>query len=656
MDSPDPHEIERQWSAGLHRGEIFPYYQPKVSAKGTGVLGAEVLARWISPSLGNLPASSFIPLATRLGLIDKVTEAIVGKTLEDAHSWSDLDSPPVSFNVSTEYLAAPGAGARLVDLFNDSVVPAASITIEIDADFIRNPAVELLGNIRLVKAAGMRICLDNFDPQLAELQFPYGLPVDEIKIGLGAIDALDANALSRSQLLGRIAALGRRDIELTATGLESAADRIRVAHLGFHCAQGYGIGRPMSMAQWQTFVARNALDRRGAADSAPPGNGATEKTSRGRILIVDDMATNRFLISSCLVAEGYTVVEADSGEAALKFVARGGIDAMIMDYLMPGMSGVQVLKQVRRAHSSTTLPILIVTSFYDTGTVLDALASGANDYVTKPFESQVLLARLDAHIERKRFADELLRAKDDAVSANVAKSEFLSAMSHELRTPLNGILGLAELLDLEIAEAGHTQYAESVKLIRRSGKLLLDLISELLDLGRIESGNMAMKLENVEVAGLIDNVTGLSRVLIDKSGNRLAVEIANDVVHVHCDRTRLQQVLLNLLGNAAKFTANGKIGLTVRRGTDLGREWIDFAVSDSGIGMTETECAVLFKPYSQANQDIWSRYGGTGLGLMICKNIVELLGGRLEVQSAMGVGSTFTVRLPVRHVPVAAPV
>ncbi len=650
-----------QLAEALLRGEVVPYYQPKIAIDGLRVVAVEVLARWIHPTQGHLAAADFLPLAGSAGLMGNVNDVVIQTAIKDAQTWPSVDPVGISFNVAIDYLRSADSVDRLQNLFRGSHLAPARVTIEIDAAILKQLTPALAQRLRAIKAAGMRLSLDGYGVDDLPMEMLADLPVDEIKMYRVAIAAADSSETERAKLRNTITTITGQKIEVTAIGLETATDRALASDFGFHSAQGYFIARPMANAQLQKFIAEKgallmpsfqsefdtATRQKAIVAAVAAAREASAAAGKGRILVVDDMATNRFLVSSSLVAAGYVVVEANDGESALKIVEQGGIDAMIMDHLMPNMTGIEVLKRLRLKHSSYALPIIIVTSIYDTDIVLDAIASGANDYITKPFESLVLQARLDAHIERKRFAENMLKAKEEADRANRAKSDFLNSMSHELRTPLNGILGMAELMEMDIEAAGHDQYTETIRLIRHSGNILLDLITDLLDLGRIEAGKMVVQLENVNLAELANVVAELARPMTSKNNNTLTVEIEAGLQVIHTDRMRLRQVLFNLVSNAGKFTENGAISINLRRSKPDSAAWVLLEVADTGIGMTPDECAVLFQQFSQANQNIWARYGGSGLGLMISKHIVELLGGELSVQSNKGQGSTFTARLPL---------
>jgi PAS domain S-box-containing protein len=250
---------------------------------------------------------------------------------------------------------------------------------------------------------------------------------------------------------------------------------------------------------------------------------------------------------------------------------------------------------------------------------------------------------------------ELLQARHAAEDASRSKSHFLASMSHELRTPLNAIIGYSELL-LEDATAGHEALLPDLRKIHAAGKHLLGLINDVLDLSKIEAGKMDLYLETFDVREALAPVAETVATLIGRNGNRLEVRWSDGLGTVRSDATRVRQVLLNLLSNASKFTERGVITLEGERETDLaGTDWLVLRVRDTGIGMTPEQLARLFEAFAQAESSTASRYGGTGLGLAISRRFCEMLGGTLTVTSEAGVGSVFTVRLPVVTTPAAEP-
>jgi signal transduction histidine kinase len=239
-----------------------------------------------------------------------------------------------------------------------------------------------------------------------------------------------------------------------------------------------------------------------------------------------------------------------------------------------------------------------------------------------------------------------LDANDAARGATLAKSAFLANMSHELRTPLNAIIGYSEMLAEDAQAAGQADQIADLKRIQTAGKHLLGLINGVLDLSKVEAGKMKLYLETFDVATVVEEVVGTARPLVENNGNRLEVRCPPGIGSLKEDITKVRQVLLNLLSNAGKFTQNGTVTLEVRREDRLDGNWVFFTVRDTGIGITPEQRARLFQPFTQADAATSRKYGGTGLGLALCQNFCNMMGGEVTVESQAGKGSAFTVRLP----------
>ena len=248
--------------------------------------------------------------------------------------------------------------------------------------------------------------------------------------------------------------------------------------------------------------------------------------------------------------------------------------------------------------------------------------------------------------ERKRIEEELREAKEAAEAANEAKSGFLAIVSHELRTPLNAIIGYSVMLQEEAADLGVSDLIPDLEKIHTAGKTLVSLINDVLDLSKIEAGKMNLYLETFDVAAMIGEATITVEPLMRNRDNTLVVQCAPDVGAMHADLTKVRQALFNLLSNAAKFTENGTVTLTVERERFEGRDWLRFRVADTGIGLTAEQLGKLFQPFSQADASTTRKFGGTGLGLALTRRLCQMMGGDITVESAPGKGSTFTIWLP----------
>jgi signal transduction histidine kinase len=401
------------------------------------------------------------------------------------------------------------------------------------------------------------------------------------------------------------------------------------------------------------------------------------KSNNPVILLVDDSLTNLAFLNAILQQNGYQILLARTGEKALTIAKREKPDLILLDIVMPGWDGYETCRRIKSDDSLVLTPVLFLSELKNAEDKLRAFAAGGVDYVHKSFQKEELLARVQTHIELYHLREKLEhkiaereqkillyaieleqkieeqtaklnQAKEIAEAANLSKSQFLAKMSYELRTPLNAIFGYTEMLMEEAQESKLTDFVKDFTRILASGKHLLGLINHVLDLSKVESGKMELHLETFPVKNLLNEILAIVQPLAEKKANLLEVKIVNALGEITADLTRTRQILFNLLSNAAKFTENGKIGLEVKRQYHLGKEYICFAISDDGIGMTPEQQSKLFQAFTQVNASISRRFGGTGLGLAITKQLIEKMGGEIQVKSEFGQGSTFIVHLPVQ--------
>jgi len=327
-----------------------------------------------------------------------------------------------------------------------------------------------------------------------------------------------------------------------------------------------------------------------------------------------------------------------------------------------GVSADQIPKNVRDLYVDPTARDRLLEIFRRDGRLIDAevhnrrpdggtfwslLSWSQAEYDGQP----CMISWLYDITPRKQAEAAMEEARRAAERANQTKSEFLANMSHELRTPLNAIIGYSEILVEDAQDRGDEASIGDLKKIQSAGKHLLGLINDILDLSKIEAGRMDVYLEYVFLSRLVDEVKTIVEPMMSKNNNRLIVECPPDIGSLRTDLTKLKQSLINLLGNAAKFTKEGEVKLSLSRSVDEeGVSQIRFAVSDSGIGMTEEQMGRLFQAFTQADSSTTRNFGGTGLGLTITKHFCTMLGGDITVASEPGKGSTFTIRLPDKTV------
>ncbi len=250
-------------------------------------------------------------------------------------------------------------------------------------------------------------------------------------------------------------------------------------------------------------------------------------------------------------------------------------------------------------------------------------------------------------IAEHRAVEAALRDKLEAESASQAKSQFLANMSHELRTPLNAIIGYSEILQEEVLEGGHEIYDPDLRKIHSSGKHLLSLINDILDISKIEAGKMQLYIEVFDLYQVIQDALITVRPMIEKNGNDIVLRCDENIGLMRGDKMKVRQVLQNILSNAGKFTHQGQIEMTVNHAVGDGKDWFNFMVKDTGIGIGEEQLGKLFQAFVQADASTTREYGGTGLGLAISQGFSRAMGGEITVESKLGIGTRFNLRLPV---------
>ncbi len=366
------------------------------------------------------------------------------------------------------------------------------------------------------------------------------------------------------------------------------------------------------------------------------------------ILVVDDTEDNLDLLEFALKRKPVRMLRASSGKECLVLAADKKPDIILLDIQMPEMDGFETLKQLRANPATEKIPVVFLTAQRkDADSIATGLALGAEQYLTKPIDTDELLVRTKMLIELKRAEAELERTKAD----------FMAMLVHDLRSPLIGIKSVIELLqDSGKGAILDNDHFELLNSAHASAKKLLLLISDFLDLSKYEAGTIAFDRSPVAISKFIDPVVSQMDIQFKQRNVKLVHDIPTNLPNVFVDASKTEQVVMNLLSNALKFTKGGG---TVSIGGELvseqimtakgsqPKQFVRVSVTDSGVGIPADELPLLFERYKQGSASKVVKQKGTGLGLVICKRIVEAQGGRVTAESEPGKRTTFSFTLPI---------
>jgi two-component system, sensor histidine kinase and response regulator len=363
-----------------------------------------------------------------------------------------------------------------------------------------------------------------------------------------------------------------------------------------------------------------------------------------RILAVDDDRINLRIIGGILRNEGYEIAEAASGEQALEVYAAFQPNLVLLDVMMPGIDGFATCRILKKSYGGKCAPVIFVTAKSEADDVVMGFDAGGVDYLTKPYRPKEVVARIRTHLSNQQLVERQKHLVDQLSKANAAKDRFLGMCAHDLRNPLSSIRGLAELMDENAIGSLTPEQREIVQTIHGASQSMLLLVNELLDVATIEAGHLKLEKAPVSIVEIVERSVHLSNIEAAKKNTKIElVRMASDPI-VDVDRNKIRQVVDNLISNAVKYSPRGSIITVLIHSNDT---VAGFAVRDSGPGIPENERHKLFKDYGRLSTQPTGGEKSTGLGLAICRKIVEAHNGTIGVDNIPGQGAEFIVSLPL---------
>jgi len=472
---------------------------------------------------------------------------------------------------------------------------------------------------------------------LASLRHDLRNPIGQV-LGYGEMVLDDLRDLGRSDLVAdveKIHAAGKRLLALVD-------ERLNAASLGLTNAP-----QPAS-APAASAPAASAPAKPPSAAVIPVSGVQAESEESGLLLVVDDNEENRDVLARRLQKQGHWAVTASGGQEALDALAAQPFDLVLLDIMMPGMDGYEVLSRIKNDPRTQRLPVIMISALDEMNSVVRCIEMGAADYLPKPFNPTLLRARVGASLREKRARDRELRYTAELAESyrklqelERLRDDLTHMIVHDLRTPLTSLLSGLQTVPL-VGDLNEIQ-TEMLEIAVDGGQILLGMINDLLDVEKMEQESVPLERTPLTAAGLIERATVQVAMLAQADGLTLAQQAALDLPPFSGDEDKLRRTLVNLLGNAIKFTPAGG---TVTASAEIGEGIVLFSVRDTGEGIPPEAFDRIFEKFGQVESRKAGRKMSTGLGLTFCKLAVEAHGGRIWVESRPGQGSAFFFTIP----------